>query len=129
MKFFSAILLAGFLAFASQAHAYVDSAKGVRLLDSQGTISVSTYTTVVSSLTKAVKGITVSNTAASSLVLAIGAASSEQDQLVIPGGGTPGALPAPVFYPIALSQGLRVSIKARDSAAAIGEQNFNFLYY
>lgn len=126
MKFFSALLLVCAFAFASPAHALVDSAKGVVYQDSQGTITTTAFTTMVASLTKAVKGITITNTSTSDLQLGIGASSSEQVQLVIPGNG---ASAVPVFYPIALSQGLRISLRALDSSASVGKQVINFFYY
>lgn len=127
MKFLSSILLAiALCSFAPKADAYVDSAKGVVIFDSQNNLSLTTFTTVVSSLTKAVKGVSISNTAVSDIEVAIGASSSEQVQLIIPGNGHANSQ---IFYPIALSQGLRVAIRARDSAAVIGKQIFNFFYY
>jgi multisubunit Na+/H+ antiporter MnhC subunit len=119
---------------ASPAHAVVSSGTYARILFSATNVTASAYVTAVSSFSKAIKGIEVFNSGINPVVLAVGAASSEVDQIVIPGGGSaaytvPAVGPAAVFHPIAVSQGQRLSVKALNSTNSAGELIINAFYY
>lgn len=141
MKLLSALLLLGLSSFhATPAHAIVDAAKTCYIDAAAGTgdcaigatagaITSSAWRTMISSATRALKGLHIYNSTPVFLQVAIGPSGSEQLQLTIPPGtlpGNPGAgYPgAPVgsyaagqgfFYPIPISQGTKVAVKALGS--------------
>lgn len=77
---------------------------------------------------KAVKGFTISSSAATPIVLAIGAATQEVDQLVIPAGNSVPFNAAPVFYPMTISQNQRISIHSSNGVISSGKFVMNLLY-
>lgn len=141
MKFLSALLVLAFFSLSLPASAFVNSSLPVRNVFSATNVAVNGYTELVHSISKAVKGITVFSTSQNPIILAIGTAGSEQDQMVLAPGTLPGNdyAGSPVgtynvggqggYLPIQLSQGSRVSVKCLRSTCAVGELDLNFLYY
>lgn len=84
-----------------------------------GVISNSAYTELVSSLPIDTKSMEIANSTGKTLYFALGAASSEVDQLIIPSSGI---APRPILLP----QGARISVKAVSQNATIGELIINF---
>jgi hypothetical protein len=152
MKFLSALLLVGILALsASPAHAVLDVAQSIAITAATGatvgtigagagTIKYTAWRTVISSATRALKGLYIYNSSAVSLKVAIGPSGSESLQLIVPPGTLPGAAypGAPVgsysagqgmFYPIPISQGTKVAVESLDSDAAQGLVIVTEFYY
>ncbi len=145
MKFSLILALAAFAFTAlvpEPAHAIPDAALSCRIKASDGssvcdigagagTIKSNAWRTVISSATRALKGLYIYNSTPNFLKVAIGPSGSEQVQLIVPPGTLPGGdyLGSPVgsysagqgfFYPIPISQGTKVAIEALDSDAAQG---------
>lgn len=145
MKFLSSLLLASLLALSfapEDAHAIPNGAQSCRVAAASGTsectigagagvITSSAWRTVISSATSALKGLYIYNSTPNFLLVAIGVSGSEQVQLIVPPGTLPGAAysGSPVgsysagqgfFYPLPISQGTKVAVKALDSDAAQG---------
>ncbi len=139
---FSALALLCALAFTPPAHAVTSSAFPIRILfsagaalDAQGhpvctncgNVGVTTWVDLSSSLPKAIKGVHLYNTSQVPFQLAIGTSGSEVVQIIIPAGHDNDGLnvnepmiPGNSFYPVALSQGAKVSIRALNSSATGG---------
>lgn len=81
------------------------------------------WTTLVASTTKAVKGISITNSGTVGFQLAIGAAGSEVAQITVPASQT-----YAVYYPIVLGQSQRISIESYGSTGSVGEADFNLFY-
>lgn len=116
-----------------KAEAVNSSATAVVIQFSVFNAFTSAWLTVTNSTSKALKGITVLNYSPVPLELAIGASSAEVVQLVLPSVQAPGTGlqygVQPVFYPIPISQGSKIAVRARNSTAATGELQMNQLYY
>lgn len=134
----SVFILGAILAFVSQpAHAVVSSATAVRILFSSTNVTDSAWLTVTNSTSKALKGISVFQTSPNPLQLAIGASGSEVVQLILPAGITsqaalpsgPHMQPGAMFYPIPISQGAKLAIRALNSSVSAGEIQVNEFYY
>lgn len=153
MKTFLLSFLALFsaLAFTPPAHAVAASAFPIRILlssgaarDAQGNlvctncgnVTTSTWVDLSASLPKAIKGITLYNTASVPFKLSIGISGAEVTQMIIPAGhdNDGQTISEPMnsgnhFYPIALSQGAKVSIEALNSSAIGGGLYGTFYSY
>lgn len=141
MKILFALLAFSLLAMPTPARAFVNSSLAVRNVFSLTNVSVSAYTELVHSISKAVKGISVFSTSENPITLAIGSSGSEQDQMVLAPGTLPGNdyAGSPVgsynvggqgsYLPIQLSQGSRISVKCLRSTCTKGELELNFYYY
>lgn len=133
MRTYVIAILALFVATlgASHAQAAASSATGVNYSYTAGKLNGVDWTPLVSSTTKAVKGITVLNLGAYTLELGIGlagaASASDVRQIVIP---TTTQMPAAVYIPMAIGQGYRISIRNLTSTGAVFTGSFmlNALY-
>lgn len=82
-------------------------------------VTTAAYVQLVASLTSATTEIEIFDSSGQTLVLAVGAAASEVDQIfVFPGGQG--------RTPLAIAAGSRVSIKAVSATASVGEISINF---
>lgn len=148
---FSALALISALAFTPPAHAVAASAFPIRILFSSGAgqlasgadnpncvncgvTTVSTWKDLSASLPKAIKGMDLYNTSSVPFQLSIGISGAEVVQLTIPAGhdNDGQTISEPMnagnhFYPVALSQGAKVSIRALNSSA-IGGGVFGAFY-
>lgn len=135
MKFLSALLFAAILAlsFNEKAHAIPDAAKSIRVEAlsgatvgdigaGAGAIKSSAWRTMISSATRALKGLYIFNSSNAFLKVAIGPSGSEQLQLIVPPGIQTGGVSAGqgFFYPLPISQGTKVAVEAADSDASQG---------
>jgi hypothetical protein len=83
-------------------------------------VTTAAYVELVSSLSAAAKALHIFDSSGRTLVLAVGAAASEVDQIfIVPGGND--------FIPLAIAAGSRISIKAVSANATSGELNISFL--
>lgn len=132
MKFLSILILTFALLIPKPAHA-VDGAKGVRILFSNSNVTTSAWLTLIGQTAKAIKGISVYNSSPVPLELAIGASNSESVQLVLPANnqvaGATNQNPVANFYPLPISQGQKIAIRALNSNGTTGEINMNAFYY
>ena len=122
--------------FTGPAYALTNSAQSVRIEYSDENVTTDAYTEVVAQTARAVKGITVLNTGVNAKIIAIGSAGNEQDQIMVPGTNPdeyfPGATSVtqvPTFYPLAISQGVRISIKSESSDETEGNFQLNYFFY
>lgn len=117
--------------YVEPAHAVVNSSVYVRVLYSTANMSASAYSTLVSSTARALKGLSFYNSGVNPVVIAFGAAASEVDQMVIPPGVNSGNLvvSSVFFYPLPVSQGVRLSAKALNSTMSSGDLMLNAFYY
>jgi len=152
MKLLSALIVASLFAFyAPPAHAVLDVAKTCRIKATDGTsecsigagagtITTAAWRTVISSATRALKGLYIYNSTPNFLKVAIGPSGSESVQIIVPPGTLPGGAyaGAPVgsyaagqgfFYPLAISQGTKVAIESEDSDAAQGQVLVSEYFY
>lgn len=83
------------------------------------TITTGAYTQLTASLTDDVSEIEVSNSTGKTLVLALGAAASEVDLMIIPTGGLQ-------RQAVAIANGERVSVRALNANTSVGEVNINY---
>jgi hypothetical protein len=82
-------------------------------------ILTSAYVQVVASMASACTELEIFDSSGQTLVLAVGAAASEVDQvIIIPGGNG--------RIPLAIASGARVSVKALSASASTGELDINF---
>lgn len=150
---FSALALISALAFTPPAHAVTSSAFPIRILFSSGSgqvanglenfncincgnVTTSTWVDLSASLPKAIKGVTLYNTASVPFQLSIGVSGAEVVQMIVPAGhdNDGQTISEPMnagnhFYPIALSQGAKVSIRALNSSAIGGGLYGTFYSY
>lgn len=126
-KKFTLALLAVFSISAS-AHAVSTAAEQARWNYATGTVNSTTFSPLVASTVKAVKGISVLNTGSVAMYVGIalaGASSnSEVTSLIVPASMTI----APLYIPFVTSQGVRISIKTISSQVVTGEFQLNALY-
>jgi hypothetical protein len=142
MKIFAFLLSFLLFTVVSQpsAHAVATSAVAVRIQLTAANVSAGTWTPLVTSTVKAIKGISLMNFSTQPLevgiALAGAAANTEVRQLIAPQGaatanafnGANAVLNPPVYYPMVTSQGVRISIRALNSAATAGEIDFTGFY-
>ena len=88
-------------------------------------LTTSLYITLLPSLTKSIKALTVSNTGANAVYIAVGAAGSEVNQIAVP-PLTAGATP-PTF-PLVVSQGQRISVIASTGTISSGSILINAFF-
>lgn len=80
------------------------------------------------SVVKAVKGIMISHSGNLPLLIAVGGAGFEVDQLKVPAGSAVPGNSAAVFYPLAVSQNQRISVKTTSGTLSAGALIMNVLY-
>lgn len=91
----------------------------VRNVYSTTSVTTAAYVQLVASLASAVTEIEIFDSSGETLILAVGAAAAEVDQVyIIPGGNG--------RIPLAIASGARVSIKAASANATVGEVIINF---
>lgn len=117
---------------APQAHAAVSSAVGVRVVYSAANVGISSWTPIVTSTVRAIKGITIFNSSISPIEVGMATAGSsagtETRQILVPGKAQTFGPNSIVYYPLVTSQSMRISIRALDSAATSGELDASFFY-
>lgn len=98
-----------------------------RILYGAQNVGTTNWVPVVSTLARSINGITILNSSTS--VLQVGTApagatsNAEIQRMIVPASAT-----GVVFYPLQVSAGYRVSIRAYTSTASAGEGQFNFFY-
>lgn len=130
-----------FLLTANTALAVPSSGTSVRLvLTTTSTIPAVTWTPIVSSSVKGIKGISIFNNAKQSttphaievgIALAGSAADSEVTQMVIPPSQSDVGVPGAVFYPLSTGYGVRISVRNTGTSGSIlnaGEIDSTFFY-
>lgn len=121
-----------FTAFTIQPSHALTYATGVRVKYSVTGVSTNTWTVLVSSTSKSLKGIMVYNQSVSpmeiGMALSSAAANAETRQILVPPRYNTLIPQAPVFYPISAGYGTRVSLRALESGASEGEGQFTLIY-
>jgi hypothetical protein len=108
--------------------AFAAQALPIRNVYSTTPILTSAYVQLVSSTVKGISGVSVLNTSAVPIALALGAAGSEVNQIVVPGTAQVAA-PQVVFYPMSAGYGVRLSaISLGASTGTVGELEVNLFY-
>lgn len=116
----------------SSTFAAIQSATGVRITYSSSPVIQTVWSTLVSSTSKAIKGMTVFHSSQAPVEIGIttagAATNAETRQFIVAPLQQGFAAPGAVYYPIAISQSMRVSVRAIGSSAITGEGDFNFFY-
>lgn len=130
------ILCALFLSLIStQSFAVTSSAAPVRVKFASANMSTGSWTALVNTTAKAIKGVSVSNSSLAAIQIGLAGYTAgygaEAAQLVVP--GMPGnynalQIPAPVFYPMTAGSPVRISAIALDASATTGELDVNLIY-
>ncbi len=125
MKKMLIALFALFAVSASQVHAAPLSASFAGMAYASTNLTTSAYVQLIASLTKSIKGVSVYNTGANAVFLAVGASGQESNQIIISPmtAGTPA-----VYIPLVVSQSQRISVIASTGTISSGVLNLNFLY-
>ncbi len=118
-----AILLA--LVISAYAAAAPLSAQTARLSYSGTNLTTTVYVQMIASLTKSIKGITVYNTGANPIFLAIGGAGSEVNQIMVPPLTAGASVP---YFPLVVSQAQRVSVIASTGTISSGDLEINAFF-
>ena len=121
----SLLVLVLTLCFSVQSMAATLYASNASIAYGATNLTTTVYIQLVAALPKSTKGIMISNTGANAVMIALGGAGSEVNQLIIPplaSGGTP------IFMPMSVSQGQRVSAIALTGTISAGNLNVNFIY-
>jgi len=116
MRYF---IIALFTAFASLAFA-LDSGISNRIVYASTPVTTASWVEVIHSLTNPVGRITVFDSSGQTLQLGLGTSGNEVQMLIIPPGGGD--------FPLTISAGSRVSIRAVSASATSGENDINFFF-
>lgn len=84
-----------------------------------GSVTTSAYVQLIASTTSAAKLVSIFDSSGQAMIIAVGAAASEVDQIYVPPGGGD--------FPLAIPAGSRVAIKALTATAASGYNLLNLL--
>lgn len=100
----------------------------IRVLFGATNVGTATWVPIITPQTsRQIKGVMVSNTSGSVLQIGIApggsTANTEAVKAIVPNG-----LTAPVYYPMQISGGYRISLLAYSTTATTGEGDFSFLY-
>ncbi len=87
-------------------------------------VTASTYTELVASTVKGVKGMSLVNTGNQVVKIGFGPAGSEVGQLIVPNSSTM----TPVYYPISAGYATRVSVISLDDTSSTGSLIMNLIY-
>ena len=105
--------------------AYASTALPIRVQFSSAPILSSAYSQLVASTVKGVKAISIAQSGAHSIEIAVGAAGSEVVQVIV----APSSGLVPVVIPMATGYGARISAISLDgSTGSTGELQMNLLY-
>jgi hypothetical protein len=97
----------------------------IEVVYSSTNVNSSAYVELVHSTVKGIKAISVMNSGPQDVLIAVGAAGSEANQLYIP--STVSSL-YPVVYPISLGYGSRLSVIAASGTNSTGQLDVNVIY-
>lgn len=101
------------------------SAANARLLYSGTNLTTSAYVQMFGSLLRSIKAVSVYNSGANPIIIAVGGSGVELNQIMVP-PLTAGAS-VPVF-PLVVSQGQRISVIASTGTISSGELEINVFY-
>lgn len=126
-KFLVSILTVVALLLAPLAHAVSSAAVPIRVIYANTPVSSSVFKELVHSTAKGVASVSVLNTGAFPVKIAVGAAGSEVTQMVAPGTiNTIAQLP--VNYPLSTGYGARISVISLNGTNSTGELEVNLFY-
>lgn len=117
-------VLLSLMTFAPKALAVGSGAEPLRLIFTQTNVTSSTYHELVASTTRGLKGYSVVNTGPESVQIAIGAEGSEVAQTVHPASSSM----SPVFYPVSVGYGARLSVISLGGTNSSGYLHMNLIY-
>lgn len=89
------------------------------------TVMQNAWTSLVASSAKQIRGLAIFNSGTVGMLVATGAVGSEAARLIVPASTNPQM----VFYPLHLSSGTNISVKALGSTGSVGEFQVNYLYF
>jgi hypothetical protein len=126
---FTLVLLVSLLSFATSSFAAPTAGTGVQVKFSSSPVGAVSWYPAVAATVRGVVGVSILNTSAVPLELGVAyagaAANSETRQLIVPAGL------APVYYPLTLGYGVRVSVRTVGTSGDVsttGEVDLNLIY-